>query len=56
MHVTYTPPIAEQRFLLEHVVRLPELAGHNAFAEATPDLVDAILDGAGAFAAGEFAP
>ena len=54
--MTYTPPIAEQRFLLEHVVRLPELAGHNAFAEATPDLVDAILDGAGAFAAGEFAP
>ena len=54
--MTYTPPIAEQRFLLEHVVRLSELAGHNAFAEATPDLVDAILDGAGAFAAGEFAP
>jgi hypothetical protein len=54
--MTYTPPIAEQRFLLEHVVRLGELVGHNAFAEATPDLVDAILEGAGAFAAGEFAP
>ena len=54
--MTYTPPIAEQRFLLEHVVRLSELAGHNAFAEATPDLAHAILDGAGAFAAGEFAP
>ena len=54
--MTYTPPIAEQRFVLEHVVKLGELAGHNAFAEATPDLVDAILDGAGAFAAGEFAP
>jgi 3-(methylthio)propanoyl-CoA dehydrogenase len=54
--MTYMPPIAEQRFLLEHVARLGELAGHNAFAEATPDLVDAILEGAGAFAAGEFAP
>jgi alkylation response protein AidB-like acyl-CoA dehydrogenase len=54
--MTYTPPVADQRFVLEHVVRIGELAGHNAFAEATPDLVDAILEGAGAFAAGEFAP
>ncbi|HEX6377023.1 MAG TPA: acyl-CoA dehydrogenase family protein, partial [Allosphingosinicella sp.] len=54
--MTYTPPVAEQRFVLEHVVRIDELAGHNRFAEATPDLVDAILDGAGDFAAGEFAP
>jgi alkylation response protein AidB-like acyl-CoA dehydrogenase len=54
--MTYTPPIAEQRFLLRHIVKLDELTGHNAFAEATPDLVDAILEGAGAFAAGEFAP
>jgi 3-(methylthio)propanoyl-CoA dehydrogenase len=54
--MTYSPPIAEQRFLLDHVVKLHELSGHNAFAEATPDLVDAILEGAGAMAAGEFAP
>ena len=54
--MTYTPPVAEQRFLLEHVVKLHELAGHNAFAEAAPDVVEAILEGAGAFAAGEFAP
>ncbi|WP_324749681.1 acyl-CoA dehydrogenase [Sphingomonas sp. LY54] len=54
--MTYTPPVAEQRFLLRHVVGIDELAGHNAFADATPDLVDAILEGIGAFAAGEFAP
>ena len=54
--MTYTPPVADQRFVLDHIVRMDELAGHNAFAEATPDLVDAILEGAGAFAAGEFAP
>src|SRR3712207_517751 len=54
--MTYTPPVADQRFVLEHVARIGEFAGHNAFAEATPDLVDAILEGAGAFAAGEFAP
>ncbi|MGZ8285939.1 MAG: acyl-CoA dehydrogenase [Allosphingosinicella sp.] len=54
--MTYTPPVADQRFVLEHVVKMDELAGHNQFAEASPDLVDAILEGAGAFAAGEFAP
>jgi alkylation response protein AidB-like acyl-CoA dehydrogenase len=50
--MTYTPPIAEQRFLLEHVVKLQELPGYDDFA----DVVDAVLEGAGAFAAGEFAP
>jgi alkylation response protein AidB-like acyl-CoA dehydrogenase len=54
--MTYVAPVAEQRFLLKHVVRMDELSGHNSFADATPDLVDAILEGAGAFAAGEFAP
>ena len=54
--MTYTPPIAEQRFLLQHIVKLDELSGHNAYADVTPDLVDAILEGAGQFAAGEFAP
>src|SRR3569832_504084 len=54
--MTYTPPVEEQRFLLRHVVGLDALAQHAAFAEATPDLVDAILEGAGQFAAGEFAP
>src|SRR3954468_12369448 len=54
--MTYTPPVADQRFVLDHIVRIGELAGHNRFAEATADLVDAILEGAGEFAAGEFAP
>jgi alkylation response protein AidB-like acyl-CoA dehydrogenase len=54
--MTYTPPVADQKFVLAHVVRMEELAGHNQFADATPDLVDAIVEGAGAFAAGEFAP
>ncbi|WP_448663252.1 acyl-CoA dehydrogenase [Sphingomonas sp. CJ20] len=47
----FTPAIAEQRFVLEHIVRLSDIA-----ADATPDLVDAVLEGAGAFAAGEWAP
>ncbi|HWH22281.1 MAG TPA: acyl-CoA dehydrogenase [Allosphingosinicella sp.] len=54
--MTYTAPIAEQRFLLKHIVRMDELAGQNAYAEASPDTVDAILEGIGEFAAAEFAP
>jgi alkylation response protein AidB-like acyl-CoA dehydrogenase len=47
--MTYTPPAAEQRFVLDHVVRIGELVEDS-------DLVDAIVEGAGAFAAGEYAP
>jgi alkylation response protein AidB-like acyl-CoA dehydrogenase len=54
--MTYIPPVAEQSFLLEHVVKIGELSGHNAFADASPDVVDAIVRGIGEFAAGEFAP
>jgi alkylation response protein AidB-like acyl-CoA dehydrogenase len=54
--MSYTPPVEDQRFVLNHIVGIGELAGHEAFAEATADVVDAILEGAGAFAAGEFAP
>ncbi len=54
--MTYTPPVEEQLFLLRHVAGMDELAGHNAFSEATPDTVRAIVEGAGQFAAGQFAP
>jgi len=54
--MNYAPPIAEQRFVLDHVVRIAELAADDRYAAASPDMVDAILDGAGAFAAGEYAP
>ncbi|MDQ4088143.1 MAG: acyl-CoA dehydrogenase [Pseudomonadota bacterium] len=54
--MTYSPPVEEQKFLLRHIVGIEELAGHNAFSEASADVVDAIIEGAGAFAAGEFAP
>jgi alkylation response protein AidB-like acyl-CoA dehydrogenase len=54
--MSYSPPTTEQKFLLRHIVGMEELAGHNAYAEASADVVDAIVDGAGALAAGEFAP
>ncbi|MBC9034114.1 acyl-CoA dehydrogenase [Sphingomonas sp. JC676] len=47
----FTPAVTEQRFVLQHVVRLGEIS-----EEATPDLVEAVLEGAGQFAAGEWAP
>jgi len=52
----FTPAVAEQRFVLDTVAKIGELAASERFAAATPDLVDAVLEGAGAFAAGEWAP
>lgn len=54
--MSYTAPVAEQRFVLDHVAGLPDLARHARFAAATPDTVEAILVGAGEFAEGVFAP
>ena len=54
--MSYTPPLAEQAFVLETVARLPALAAFDRFAAATPDMVDAILDEAGRLAAETFAP
>ena len=47
--MTYAPPTAEQRFVLQTITNINDL-GVDA------DIVDAILEGAGAFAVGEFAP
>jgi len=47
--MTYTPPVEEQKFLLDHVVAIADLLDDR-------DLVGAIVEGAGQFAAGEFAP
>jgi alkylation response protein AidB-like acyl-CoA dehydrogenase len=52
----YTPPTAEQVFALKVNAGLEELAGHDRFVAATPDMVEAIVEGVGQFAAGEFAP
>jgi alkylation response protein AidB-like acyl-CoA dehydrogenase len=54
--MVFTPATSEQRFVLTHVVKLDELAATDRFAAASPDVVDAVLEGAGEFAAGEWAP
>ncbi len=54
--MAFAAPVAEQRFVLDHVVGLPELARSDLFAAASEDVVDAVLEGAGQFAEGEWAP
>ena len=50
--MTFTAPVDDQRFVLDAVV------GHRRAGRtvADSDMVDAILEGAAALAAGEFAP
>ena len=52
----FTPAVAEQRFVLDHVVKFDELAASDRFASASSDVVDAVLEGVGTLAAGEWAP
>ncbi|MGK6324904.1 acyl-CoA dehydrogenase [Sphingomonas sp. DT-51] len=54
--MTFVPAIADQRFVLDHVVKLDEITRHERFAAASADTVEAVLEGIGAFAAGEWAP
>jgi len=54
--MTFSAPTTEQLFVLKTITGIEELASFERFAEATPDLVEAIVEGVGEFAAGEFAP
>jgi 3-(methylthio)propanoyl-CoA dehydrogenase len=54
--MSFTPASTDQKFVLDHIARVSELAAHERFAGAEPDMIDAIIEGAGAFAAGEWAP
>ncbi|MGL6042915.1 MAG: acyl-CoA dehydrogenase, partial [Sandaracinobacteroides sp.] len=54
--MTYTPPIAEQRFVLETIARIDELALLPGYEAAAPDLIEAVLIEAGKLAANMFAP
>ncbi len=52
----YTAPTTEQRFVLDSIADLPGLAALPHYANASPDMVDAILAEAGKLASNVFAP
>ena len=52
----YTPPLAEIRFVLEHLVDLEGIGRLPGLEAASADVVDHILEEAGKFAAHELAP
>ncbi|MEO7915268.1 MAG: acyl-CoA dehydrogenase [Novosphingobium sp.] len=54
--MTYTPPTEEQILALRVSAGIDELAQSTRFAAASPDMVEAIVEGIGQFAAGEWAP
>jgi 3-(methylthio)propanoyl-CoA dehydrogenase len=54
--MTFTAPITEQLFVLKHITGINELAVQTRFADATPDMVQAIVEGLGEFATEQFAP
>jgi alkylation response protein AidB-like acyl-CoA dehydrogenase len=54
--MTYRAPVAEMRFLLDHVLDARRLAATDRFAEATPETVEAILAEAARLAEDVLAP
>jgi 3-(methylthio)propanoyl-CoA dehydrogenase len=53
---TYSAPLKDIRFVLEHVTPLSELASLEAFSHADPELVLGLLEEAGRFASQAIAP
>ena len=54
--MTYTPATQDQLLAIRVNAGIEELAAHEKFAAAEPDMVEAIVEGVGQFAAGEWAP
>ena len=52
----FTPPTQDQLLAISVNAGIAELAQSERFAAAEPDMIEAIVEGVGAFAAGEFAP
>lgn len=52
----YTPPLEEINFLLHEVLAVKDVLAMEAFSTLSPELVSAVLDEAGKFAAEKLAP
>jgi 3-(methylthio)propanoyl-CoA dehydrogenase len=52
----YTAPLADMRFVLKEIAGIGEIAELPGYEQATPDLVDAVLEEAGKLAGGVLAP
>ena len=52
----YTPPLKDMRFVLQHIAGMNDLAQFPAYAHATPDVVEAVLEEASKLAAEVWAP
>ena len=54
--IPYSAPIQDMRFVLNEVVGMDRITSLPGYADATPDMVDAILDEAGKLASNVLAP
>ena len=54
--MAYAAPLADLRFILDHVVPLAPLSATGHFPDTPPELVEAVLDGAARLATEVFAP